>query len=172
MSRVTSVELDKEDVDYIEALMNEGRVRSLKEFVERCVRFGRRYTLDRWQPGVFNVGPVRMVFIPKRGFDLLVERVPPDDYEDVGREIGEITRSIALFQSHIDTTKEWEQAFQMMSDSGLGQFFMNGKDFIQVLAPALPSEVMKAYIETVLGAKLEAIRMKIDVQLFKVVPPS
>jgi len=172
MSRVTSVELDKEDVDYIEALMNEGRVRSLKEFVERCVRFGRRYTLDRWQPGIFNVGPVRMVFIPKRGFDLLVERIPPDDYEDVGREVAEITRSIALFQSHIDTAKQWELALQIMSDSGLGQFFMNGKEFIQVLAPAMPSEMMRAYIETVLGAKLEAIRMKIDVQLFRIIPAS
>jgi len=170
MSRVTSVELDKEDVEYIEGLMNEGRVRSLKEFVERCVKFGRRYTLDRWQPGIFNVGPVRMIFIPKRGLDILVERVPEDDYESVGREVGEITRSVALFQSHIDTGKEWQPAFQIMSDIGFGQFSMNGTDFIQVLAPALPSEMMRAYIETVLGTKLEAIRMKIDVQLFRVIP--
>lgn len=169
MSRVTSVELDKEDVEYIEALMNEGRVRSLKEFVERCVRFGRRYTLDRWQPGIFNVGPVRMVFVPKRGLDLLTERVPEDDYEDVGREIGEITRSVALFQNHVDTQKEWEPAFQIMSDYGLGQFSMNSKELVQVMAPALPSDVMRSYIETVLGAKLQPIRMKIDVQLYRIV---
>ncbi|MEM3045623.1 MAG: hypothetical protein QW057_00900 [Candidatus Bathyarchaeia archaeon] len=170
MSRVTSVELDKEDVDYIEALMSEGRVRSLKEFVERCVKFGRRYTLDRWQTGIFNVGPVRMVFLPKRGLDILVERIPEDDYEDVGREIGEITRSVALFQNRVDTSKDWLAALQIMSDSGLGQFSMNGKDLIQVLSPAFPLEMMKAYIETVLGAEVEAIRMKIDVQLFKVLP--
>lgn len=168
MSRVTSVELDEADVEYIEKLMREDRVRSLKEFVEKCVRFGRRFTLDRWQPGIFNVGPVRVVLMPKRALDMLVEHVSEDDYEDVGREIGDITRSFALFQYQVDTSVDWDTAIEIMSEAGLGQFLMSSKDVIQVLSPLFPSGMMKSYIETVLGVQLEATRLKIDVQLFKI----
>ena len=35
-SYITSVEFDKEDFEYISKLIEEAKVRSLKEFVEKC----------------------------------------------------------------------------------------------------------------------------------------
>jgi len=169
MSRVTSVELEEDDVEYIEKLMQEGRVRSLKEFVELCVKFGRQYTLDKWRKGLFDVGPVRIVFLPKKTMELLIERVAEEDYEDVGREMGEVVRSFATFQFQTDTSSDWNKALEIMSNFGWGQFSNTGKDQVQVVSPALPSSLMKSYIETVLNVKLEALQMKIDVQVFKVI---
>lgn len=168
MSRVTSVELEEEDVEYIEKLMQDGRVRSLKEFVEMCVKFGRQYTLDRWQKGLFDIGPVRIVFLPKKGMDLLIERVAEEDHEDLGREMGEVIKSFALFQFQTDTGKDWDAALEIMSNFGWGQFSSTDRNYIQVVSPALPSSLMKSYIETVLNVKLEPIQMKIDVQVFRV----
>jgi len=168
MSRVTSVELEEEDVGYIEKLMKEGRVRSLKEFVELCVKFGRLYTLDRWQKGLFDVGPVRITFMPKKVMELLIERVAEEDHEDVGREMGEIIRSFAIFQFQTNPSSDWKMTLEVMSNFGWGQFSAPNKDQIQVVSPALPSSVMKSYIETVLNVKLEAVQMKIDVQVFRV----
>jgi hypothetical protein len=168
MSRVTSVELEEEDVEYVEKLMREGRVRSLKEFVELCVKFGRQYTLDRWRNGLFDVGPVRIVFMPKKTMDLVIERVAEEDHEDVGREMGEVIRSFSMFQYKVNPSENWDRALEIMSNFGWGQFSATGKDQIQVVSPALPSTLMKSYIETVLDVKLEAVQMKIDVQVFRV----
>ncbi|WP_309492996.1 hypothetical protein [Candidatus Hecatella orcuttiae] len=168
MSRVTSVELEEEDVEYIERLMREGRVRSLKEFVEMCVKFGRQYTLDRWQKGLFDIGPVRIVFLPKKALDLLIERVEQEDHRDLGREMGEVIKSFALFQFQTDTTKDWDSALEIMSNFGWGQFSATDRDYIQIVSPALPSSLMKSYVESVLNVKLEPIQMKIDVQVFRI----
>ncbi|RLI15428.1 MAG: hypothetical protein DRO43_01145 [Candidatus Hecatellales archaeon] len=168
MSRVTSVELDEEDVRYIENLIVEGRIRSLKEFVEKCVKFGISYTLDRWQPGVMNVGPVRVIILMKKALELLVEHVPPEDHEDVGREIGEIVSSFLLFQHQVECSQDWDAAFKILSDMGWGQFQKSSETIIQVVSPALPSEIMKGCLEAMLNVKLEAIHLKIDVHQFKV----
>jgi len=166
---VTSVELDEDDVNYIETLIREERVRSLKEFVERCVKFGRHYTLDKWTPGIFHVGPLRVIIMPHKALTILTEKVPEDFHEDVGREFGEITKSFALFHHQLDTTKNIDAALEILSDTGLGQFILPNRKSIQVISPALPFEMMKSYLETVLGVRLEPVRMKIDVHLFNIV---
>lgn len=169
MSRVTSVELDEEDARYIEDLIREGRVRSLKEFVEKCVKFGRKYTLDRWQPGVFNVGPVRMVMIPKKVLEFLFSKLSERDCEDVGQEMGEILRSLFFLYYRINPEDNVSLALKAMSENGMGEFILDNGGFIQVFHSALPPRFIKAYLETTLSTKLENIELKIDVQLFRIV---
>jgi len=169
MSRITSVELDEEDVKYIENLIAEGRIRSLKEFVEKCVKFGITYTLDQWQPGIMNVGPVRVLILMKKALDLLIEHIPEEDLEDVGREIGEIIASFALFHYNVDCSKDWEGALKILAEMGWGHFQSPSRSLIQVISPALPSSMMKGCLEALLNVKLEAIRLKIDVHQFKVI---
>ena len=107
--------------------------------------------------------------MPKKTMELLIERVAEEDYEDVGREMGEVVRSFAMFQFQTDTGEDWDKALEVMSNFGWGQFSATGKDQVQVVSPALPSSLMKSYIETVLNVKLEALQMKIDVQVFRVI---
>jgi len=168
MSRVTSVELDEDDVEYVDKLMQDGRVRSLKEFVEVCVKFGRLYTMDRWEQGLFHIGPMRVVITPQKILAILIERLQEEEYEDVGRDVGEIIKSFAMFQSQIDTTKNWDEALRLMSDFGLGQFSRVERDSLQVTSPTLPHSVMRSCMETILDTKLETVQMKIDVHFFKI----
>ena len=168
MSRITSVELDEEDVGYVETLMKENRIRSLKEFVEKCVKFGRRFTLDKWTPGLFYVGPLRIVMMPQKALTAIIEHAPEDSYEDIGRDFGEITKSFALFQYQIDTAKDSGSGIRIMSETGLGQFVMPNAQSIQVISPAFPSEVTKTYVETVLGLKLSPVKLRLDVQAFNI----
>ena len=169
MSKVTSVELEEEDVRYIESLIAEGRVRSLKEFVEKCIKFGIAYTLDQWQPGIFNVGPVRIIILMKKALELIVEHVPEEDREDLGRELGEIIASFAQFHRNIDCSKDWDSALKFLTELGWGQFKISqDNSILQVVAPAFPVELMKGCLEEILDVKLEASRLKIDVHQFKI----
>ena len=168
MSKVTSVELEEEDVKYVENLINEGRVRSLKEFVEKCIKFGIAYTFDQWQPGIFNVGPVRIVILVKKALELIVEHVPEEDREDLGKELGEIIASFAQFHRNIECSTNWDSALKFLTELGWGQFKISSGNILQVVAPAFPIELMKGCLEELLDVKLEAERLKIDVQRFRI----
>jgi hypothetical protein len=168
MSKVTSVELEEEDVKYIESLINEGRVRSLKELVEKCIKFGIAYTLDQWQPGVFNVGPVRIIILIKKALELIVEHVPEEDREDLGRELGEIVASFAQFHRNIECSTDWDSTLKFLTELGWGQFKISSDNILQIIAPAFPIELMKGCLEEILNVRLEATRLKIDVQQFKI----
>jgi hypothetical protein len=168
--QVTSVQLDKEDLAYINESIAEGRSRSMKDFVELCVKFGRRYTMDQWMRGVFNAGPVRVVVVPKRVIDSLLQRIKEEDYEDIGRELAEVMQSIAMFQFNVDTTNPdmWAVALKLMSETGLGSFVLS-ENHIQVIRPILPLEINQKFIEGTLNVKTIPKRVvALDVQLFEI----
>ena len=166
-SRVTSVEFDAGDFNYVAELISQGKVRSLKEFVEMCVKFGRAYTLDKWEPGIFNVGPVRVVLVAKKMLDMLVQRIPEEDYVNVGRELGEVVESFALLKGlNTKDPKNRAEALQILSNFGFGLFTQKQEE-IQVTHPTFPYEITQALIEQTLGVELEAMRTLLDVQFFK-----
>jgi hypothetical protein len=168
-ARMTSFELEEEHYNYINQLITEGKIRSLKEFVEMCVEFGRKNNINEWHPGIFNVGPVRVVLIPKKMLDVFVQHLPEESYEPVGREIGELIRSYALLKYQIDTTKpeNWKKALEVISDTGLGHFIINDNN-VEIISPCLPIGITQQIIQTVLGVPLETVKMLFDVHFFKI----
>ena len=168
-SYITSVEFDKEDFDYISKLIAEAKVRSLKEFVEKCVKLGRIYTIDQWESGVSTVGPTRVIILPKKILDLFIQRVPNEEYKDIGREIGEFVQSFVLFKG-IDATNpdNFDETLKLMTDFRLGNF-TKVDDKIQVILPVFPSEITESLIEATLNVELKPIRMLLDVQMFQIV---
>lgn len=168
-ARMTSFELEEEHYNHINRLITEGKIRSLKEFVEMCVEFGLKNSINEWHPGIFNVGPVRVILIPRKILDVFVQHVPEESYEPVGREIGELIRSYALLKYQIDTTKaqNWKKALEIVSDTGLGHFIINDDD-VEILSPCLPIGLTQQIIQTVLGVPLETIKMLFDVHFFKI----
>jgi len=168
-TRITSVEFDEDDFEYIAKLIQEKKVRSLKEFVEKCVKFGRNYTIDQWEPGISSIGPIRALILPKKMLDVIVQRVSNEEQPDVGRELGEFVQSFALFKN-IDTAKpeNWDEALRILTDFGLGKVEKTD-DKVQVLHPAFSSEIMENLIETVLGVELKPMRMLLDVHLFQII---
>jgi hypothetical protein len=168
-ARMTSFELEEEHYNHITQLITEGKIRSLKEFVEMCVEFGLKNSINEWHLGIFNVGPVRVVLIPRKILDVFVQHVPEENYEPVGREIGELIRSYTLLRYQIDSTKaqNWKKALEVVSDTGLGHFMIHD-DNVEVLSPCLPIGLTQQIIQTVLGVPLETIKMLFDVHLFKI----
>ena len=167
-SRVTTVELDVDDVEYVRRLISEGRVRSLKEFVELCVKFGKNYTLDRWTTGVINVGPIRAVLILKKMVDLLIQRVATEELMDVGREMGEVAESYALLKGFETTDRaKWPEALRLLSDFGLGAFSLND-DRIEIHHAAYPAEINEGMLEQIFKIKISPIKTLLDVQFFRI----
>jgi len=171
-SYITSVEFDKEDFEYISKLIEEAKVRSLKEFVEKCVKLGRIYTIDQWETGVSTIGPTRVIILPKKILELLIQRVPNEEYADIGREIGEFIQSFALFKGINATDPDnWDEALKLLTDFRLGNFTQIN-DKIQVIHPVFPSEITESLIKTTLNIELKPIRMLLDVHMFQIVKGS
>ncbi|MEM2226248.1 MAG: hypothetical protein QW371_02015 [Candidatus Bathyarchaeia archaeon] len=168
-SHITSVEFDPEDFEYIMGLLKEGRIRSLKEFVEKCVKFGKEYTIDRWNGGLFYFGPVRVVILAKRMLDVMIQKLREEDYEIIGRELGDVIGSLLMLRG-IDgkDPARMREAFDMLNKFGLGVFELSGEK-IQVAHPTLPSEMTKAMLQQIFGMRLEAIKTLLDVHFYRMV---
>jgi len=167
-SHITSVEFNPEDFEYIMGLLKDGKIRSLKEFVEKCVKFGRDYTIDRWNGGLFYFGPVRVVILAKRMLDVMIQKLREEDYEIIGRELGDVLESLMMLKG-IDSKDQAKikEALDLLNKFGLGVFELAG-DKIQVAHPALPSEMTRAMLQQVFGVRLEAIKTLLDVQFYRI----
>lgn len=71
------------------------------------------------------------------------------------------------FKHQMTTSEDWTGAFRLMFNVRGGQFSVETKDSVQVVAPAFPPTVMRALVETVLGARLEPAKTMVDVLLFR-----
>jgi hypothetical protein len=167
-SHITSVEFDPEDFEYIMGLLKDGKIRSLKEFVEKCVKFGKEYTIDRWNGGLFYFGPVRVVMLAKRMLDVIIQKLREEDHEIIGRELGDVLGSLMMLKG-IDSKDlgKAKEAFDVLNKFGLGVFELAG-EMIQVAHPTLPSDMTKAMLQQVFGVRLEAIRTLLDVQFYRI----
>jgi len=174
--RLTTVTLDGESLRYIERLLAEGRVRSKKAFVDACLAFGIRYSLDRWRvdSGLFFAGPVRVVILPQKALEELSRGAPKNALVDAGRGMGAVFRSYILVNQGLKANlrANWGRALDAMTGTGLGQFTLKA-DTVEVQHPALPREVAHGLLEALLGAELEPVDLALDMHLFRLkAPPS
>ncbi len=156
--RRTTIILEEDERQYIDKLIQDGKEAGIKQLISKMLDVYRSMMIYDWKfPGEYYGGISRIAFINIEFINILLHYIPPENYHEAGRKIGEAARiSMETTLNANPTDKDkWPEIFKRLRIQGLGDFYQKDK-YIVIKAPYINnSEVQRGYIETLLGIKLE-----------------
>jgi len=156
--RRTTIILDDDERKYIDQLIKEGREPGIKPLISKMLDIYRSMSVYDWRyPGEYYVGVSRVAFVNVEFINTLLQYIPQDKWQEVGRRIGEAARISMEATLDIETTakEKWDDVFKRLRVQGFGDFYPRDKYFI-VKAPFINNaEVLCGFLETLLDVQLE-----------------
>ncbi len=167
---LTTVDIPKDIIDYLDELIARGVKRSRKEIVLEALRFYKMFTMEGWSPPRYQMGAVRLVFMNSEGLFEVAKEVSSDRLVEAGRRAGFILRDhlIASFGLKLMEGGSWDEVFEFLKNMGWG-VFKRADDKILASNLSVPAPLVQGYLEALLGVKLRALPTKApDVAIFEV----
>lgn len=154
-SKRTTVILDGEDREFLDDLIREGKEAGIKSFLTKMIDIYRNWSIHDWKyPGECYVGVSRVAFFNQEGANILIEHVPEENRNEVGRKMGEAYRISFLTSFGIDSTKKesWSEVLRRLRILGHGDFIPKNR-FLTIRNPFFnDAEFLRGFIEELLGA--------------------
>jgi len=168
---LTTVDIPKDIIDYLDSLISRGVKRSRKEAVLEALRFYQMFTMENWHPPRYQMGAVRLVFMNSEGLFEVSKEVPSDKLVEAGRRAGYILRDhlIASFGLKLVEQSSWGDIFEFLRNMGWGVFKRaDGKILASNLS--VPAPLVQGYLEALLSVRLRTLPTRApDVAIFEVV---
>lgn len=169
--RRTTIILNKEDREYIDSLINEGREPGIKTFISKMIDVYKNLRIYDWKyPGEYYIGISRVAFLNSEFLDILLKYIPEEKWREVGQKIGEIAKVSLEASIDIETSdrERWTEVFRRLRVQGFGDFYLRDK-FVIIRTPLIGnSEVWCGFLESLLGVNLEK-RTRTSPLLFEVI---
>ncbi len=157
--RRTTIILEEEERKYIDQLIHDGKEAGIKQLVSKMLDVYRSMMIYDWKyPGEYYAGISRVAFIHIEFINTLLQHIPADQHYEVGKKAGEAAKIGMETSTNLNPIdrEEWAEVFKRLRVQGLGDFYQKDK-YIVIKAPYINnSEVQRGYLETLLGANLEA----------------
>ncbi len=157
--RRTTIILEEEERKYIDKLIQDGREAGIKQLISKMLDVYRSMMIYDWKyPGEYYAGISRIAFINIEFINTLLQHIPPDQHNEVGKKAGEAAKiSIEATLNLNPAEKEkWPELFKRLRIQGLGDFYQKDK-YIVIKAPYINNpEVQRGYLEALLGITLES----------------
>ncbi|UCE29798.1 MAG: hypothetical protein JSV85_03545 [Candidatus Bathyarchaeota archaeon] len=154
----TTIILDKEEREYIDALIKEGREPGIKPLISKMLDVYRSMMIYDWKfPGEYYCGISRVAFVNVEFINILLQYVPEEKWRGIGQETGEAARVSLEATLNIQTSKNenWSDVFKRLRVQGFGDFYLRDK-YIIIKTPFVSnSEVLAGFLESLLGIQLK-----------------
>lgn len=166
---VTTIDIPEETMQYVDSLLKNGKVKSLKALISDMLAFHKAFSMSEWNDNIIYFFGLRHAFFSQRSLRLLVEKMKTEERLETGRRMGQtwIDAHFARYSVPIDKEK-WQQAFKILEDVGWGTFELSGKTLV-VKRPFLPIEILHGYLETGLQVKLERVTTTDQIGVFNII---
>ena len=154
----TTIILDKEERDFIDQVIQDGKEAGIKPLISKMIDVYRSLMIYDWRfPGEYYCGISRIAFVNVELLNILVQEIPKENWESVGKIIGAALKvsmeTVLDLQSSIE--KNWEEAFNRLRIQGFGEFFLKDK-YILIKNPFIGyPELWKGVLEGLFEIKLE-----------------
>ncbi|RLI41823.1 hypothetical protein DRO69_11140 [Candidatus Bathyarchaeota archaeon] len=154
----TTVILDDEERNYIDALIREGREPGIKPLISKMLDIYRSMMIYDWKyPGEYYCGISRVAFINVEFINTLLQYIPKEKMREVGQKSGEaakISMEATLNIKAADREK-WPEVFKRLRVQGFGDFYLRDK-YIIIRTPFINNtEVLCGFLEGLLAVKLK-----------------
>ncbi len=154
----TTIILEKDERDYIDALIREGKEPGIKPLISKMLDIYQNMMIYDWRfPGEYYCGISRVAFVNVELMNLLIKQVPKDKMRSIGKTMGvalKVCMETSLDLSTI-TRDNWASVFKRLSVQGLGDFSLKDK-YLLVKTPFInESEIQAGLLEGLLDIELD-----------------
>jgi hypothetical protein len=172
---VTSIDLSKNVLDFMDNLISHGFARSRREIVLGALESYERYSIHKWRNSIIVLHGLVHGLVSKRSIAQLVAGLSEEELYERGGMMSQSLRDAAMVEYGKDLSKpeNHQLGLQMLETAGWGEFTAEGNR-IMIREPLFPKQMLHGYLESALGVKLSLADTFEDVVIMTVsraVPP-
>ena len=158
VSKRTTIILDRDEREFIDSLIKQGKEAGIKPLISKMLDIYKSLTIHNWRfPGECYVGISRVAFVNVELVDIAVKNIPKENWQSVGKSMGEALKVSLEASLGIQTCKRenWDVVFNRLRIQGFGDFQLKDK-YLLVKAPFIDDiPIWEGILESLLGTKLE-----------------
>jgi hypothetical protein len=154
----TTIILDKEERDYVDRLIREGKEPGIKPLISKMLDVYRSMMIYDWRfPGEYYCGISRIAFVNVELLNILIQQIPKDRWLEIGRKMGEALKvSMETTLELPQVTREtWDSVFKRLRVQGFGDIYTKDK-YLLVKTPFInEADILQGLLEGLLEIKLD-----------------
>lgn len=153
----TTIILEKEEREFIDYLIREGKEPGIKPLISKMLDVYRSMMIYDWRfPGEYYCGISRIAFVNVELINILIQQIPKEKWREIGRKMGEAAKVSMEAALGIQTTnrEKWKEVFKRLRVQGFGDFYLKDK-YILIKAPFISQpEIWAGFLEGLLNVEL------------------
>lgn len=154
----TTIILEKEEREFIDSLIREGKEPGIKPLISKMLDIYRSMMIYDWHfPGEYYCGISRIAFVNVELINILIQHIPEEKWREIGRKMGEAAKVSMEATLGIQTAnrEKWQEVFKRLRVQGFGDFYLRDK-YILIKAPFISEpEILAGFLEGLLGIELD-----------------
>jgi hypothetical protein len=157
-ARRTTIILDKDEREYIDSLIREGKEPGIKPLISKMLDVYRSMMVYDWRfPGEYYAGISRIAFVNVELLNILIQNTPRERWREIGRKMGDATRVSIETTMGIQTEQreKWADVFKRLRVQGFGDFYLKDR-YILIKTPFIDeSDIWAGLLEGLLRIELD-----------------
>ncbi len=157
-ARRTTVILEKDEREFINSLIKEGKEPGIKPLISKMLDVYRSLTIYDWRfPGEYYCGISRIAIVNVELINILIKNTPVEKWRGIGKNMGEAAKvSIeTTLGIQISNTEKWPDVFKRLKVQGFGDFHLKDK-YLLIKTPFIDeSEIWAGFLEGLLDVELD-----------------
>jgi hypothetical protein len=154
----TTIILEKEEREYIDQLIQEGKEPGIKPLISKMLDVYRSMMIYDWRfPGEYYCGISRIAFVNVELLNILIQQIPKENWHEIGRKMGDALKVSMETTLGLETAKRenWESVFKRLRVQGFGDFFLKDK-YILIKTPFIGNaEIWQGLLEGMFDIELD-----------------
>jgi hypothetical protein len=168
----TTIILEKEEREYIDSLIKEGKEPGIKPLISKMLDVYRSMMIYDWRfPGEYYCGISRIAFVNLELLNILIQQIPKEDWHGMGRKMGDALKVSMETTLGLETAlrENWESVFKRLRVQGFGDFFLKDK-YLLIKTPFIGNaEIWQGILEGLFDIELD-MKASVPPLVFEIKP--
>jgi hypothetical protein len=153
----TTIILEKEEREFIESLIREGKEPGIKPLISKMLDVYRSMMVYDWRfPGEYYCGISRIAFLNVELINILIQQIPREKYREIGKSMGEAIKVSMEATIGIQTSnrEKWQDVFKRLRVQGFGDFYLKDKYLLVKTPIIIEPDILGGFLEGLLDVEL------------------
>jgi hypothetical protein len=156
-TRRTTVILDREEREFIDQLIREGKEPGIKQLISKMLNVYRSMMIYDWHfPGEYYCGISRIAFVNVELLNILIQQTPREKWREIGRQMGAALK--VSMETTLDITSvsrdNWDSVFQRLKVQGFGEFYTKDRYLLAKIPFISEADILAGILEGLLQVQL------------------